>query len=192
MSAGTKGRFDLLPGIAANEVLLARWQSAAANWVVALPARDASQRLLLDAFELYLDRCDGGARLIVLAHAVPGAATGAFQSLVAQRSWTAHVECLVDPDDADVKSALLSADALLLADMHEDLERGAAELGTPIVASSTEGFAADAGLAWDAADASVLAASVEYLRADAGLRAHLRERAFAWIAGNRIANVGTA
>jgi hypothetical protein len=189
---GATGRFDHLAGIAANEALLARWQSSAANWVVALPARDAAQRLLLDAFELYLDRCDGGARLIVLAHAGHDAAPGTFQSMVAQRGCAAHVECFVDPDDADTKSALLSADALLLAEAQGDLVRGAAVLGTPVVTGFTEGFAADAGLAWDAADASVLAASVAYLRADAGLRAFLRERAFAWIARGGAASAGTA
>jgi hypothetical protein len=192
MSAGAHGRFDHLPRIAANEALLARWQSAAANWVAALPAQDVTQRLLLDAFELYLDRCDGGARLIVLAHAVPDAASNAFQSRVAQRGCAAHIECFVDPDDADTKSALLSADALLLADAHEDLVRGAAALGTPVVTGFTEGFATEAGLAWDSPDASVLAASVECLRADAGLRAHLRERAFAWIARNGLLSVRTA
>lgn len=182
MTSGAIGRFDHLAGIAANEALLARWQSATANWVVALPAGDAPQRLLLDAFELYLDRCDGGARLIVLAHDRPGDAPGVFRSMLAERGCADHVECFVDPDDSDTKSALLSADALLLAEAHDDLVRAAAMLGTPVVTTATEGFAADAGLAWEVPDASLLAASVERLRADALLRACLRERAFAWMA----------
>lgn len=192
MTAVAAGRFDHLAGIAGNEALLARWQSDTANWAVALPARDAPQRLLLDAFALYLDRCDGGARLIVLAHDVPADALQAFRSLLARCDHAAHVECLVEPGDADTKSTLLSADALLLADAHGDLVRAAAMLGTPVVTICAEGFATEAGLAWEAPDASLLAASVERLRADAGLRAILRERAFAWISNGGTTARGAA
>lgn len=174
------GRLDHLAGIAANEVLLARWQSAAANWVTALPEGVAQQRLLLDAFDLFLDRCDGGARLIVLARHVPPASVEAFRGALAARAFAAHVECLVDADDADTKSALLSADALLLAAAQDDLVRAAAMLGTPVVTVAADPIAAAAGLGWEAQDPRLLAATVERLRDDDAVRACLRERGFAW------------
>jgi glycosyltransferase involved in cell wall biosynthesis len=173
---------DHLAGIAANEALLARWQSAAANWVAALPDGIAQQRLLLEAFELFLDRCDGGARLIVLARGVPAAASAAFRDALPACAFAAHVECLVDADDADTKSALLSADALLLAAAQDELVRAAAMLGTPVVTVAADACAAAAGLAWDAQDPGLLAATVERLREDPAARAWLRERGFAWSA----------
>lgn len=181
MSPRVPGRFDHLAGVAANEGLLARWQSAAANWVAALPEGIAQRRLLLEAFELFLDRCDGSARLIVLARDVPVSTVEAFRD--AARAFDAHVECLVDADDADTKSALLSADALLLAAAQDDLVRAAAVLGTPIVTVAADAAATAAGLAWDAQDPRLLAATVERLREDPAVRARLRERGFAWSTG---------
>ena len=52
MTSRMPRRLDHLAGIAANEALLARWQSAAANWVVALPEEPRRQRLLPEAFDL--------------------------------------------------------------------------------------------------------------------------------------------
>lgn len=174
------GRLDHLVAIAANEALLVRWQSAGANWVAALPGEPARQRLLLEAFELYLDRCDGGARLIVLARDVAPATLDAFHDALAGCGFAAHVECLVDVDDADTKSALLSADALLLVAAHDELVRAASLLGTPVVALAADTAAEAAGLAWNAPDPRLLAASVVRLREDAALRARLRGRGFAW------------
>lgn len=176
------GRLDHLAGIAANEALLVRWQSVGANWVAALPGDPAQQRLLLEAFELYLDRCDGGARLIVLARDVPLAGLDAFHDALAGGGFAAHVECLVDADDADTKSALLSADALLLVAAHDELVRAASLLGTPVVTLAADPAAQAAGLAWNAPDPRLLAATVARLREDAELRVHLRGRGFAWSA----------
>ena len=125
------GPLDHLAAIAANEALLVRWQSVGANWVAALPGEPAQQRLLLEAFELYVDRCDGGARLIVLARDAAVGALDAFHDTLAGCDVAAHVECLVDANDADTKSALLTADALLLVAAHDDLVRAASMLGTP-------------------------------------------------------------
>jgi glycosyltransferase involved in cell wall biosynthesis len=183
MTSRMPGRLDHLAGIAANEALLARWQSAAANWVAALPDEPPQQRFLLEAFELFLDRCDGGARLIVLARDVDAAGLDAFDEAVAACAFAAHVECLVDADDAAIKAALLSADALLLAAAHGDLVRAAATLGTPVVTIAADAAAIAAGLAWDTPDPRLLAATVEYLRAEPVLRTCLRERAFAWVVG---------
>jgi len=178
MTPRSPGTLDHLEGIAANEALLARWQSAGANWVVALPGAPAQQRVLLEAFELYLDRCEGDARLIVLARDAGAASVGAFRDALERRGLAAHAECLVDADDADTKSALLSGDALLLADAHDDLVRAAAMLGTPVVTLAGDAVADAAGLAWDAADPRLLAATVERLREDAVLRMQLRARGF--------------
>lgn len=174
------GRLDHLAAIAANEALLVRWQSPGANWVAALPGEPALQRLLLEAFELYLDRCDGAARLIVLARDVAPAALDAFHHALAGCGFAAHVECPVDANDADTKSALLVADALLLLAAHDDLVRAASVLGTPVVTLAADAAAAAAGLAWNAPDPRLLAATVVRLREDAALRVQLRGRGFAW------------
>jgi hypothetical protein len=194
MMAGLRGVEDLARHIVTSSHPARPDQVAAAlRWPIlpgylTKPARAETER---DG-ELFLDRCDGGARLIVLARDVDAAGLDAFDEAVAACAFAAHVECLVDADDAAIKAALLSADALLLAAAHGDLVRAAAMLGTPVVTICAEGFATGAGLAWEAPDASLLAASVERLRADAGLRAILRERAFAWISNGGTTARGAA
>ena len=119
----------------------------------------------------------------MLARGVAAAGLDAFHEALRSCPFAAHIECLVDADDAAIKSALLSADALLLAAAHDDLVRAAATLGTPVVTTADDAAAVAAGLGWDTPDPRLLAATVESLRADAVLRTCLRDRAFAWVAG---------
>jgi len=168
-----------IEGIAADENLLRRWQSASTIWLASLPGA-AAARQLHEAFALYLDRCDGAARLIVLADAPP-ADIALLRAAVAKARIDAHVELLVAQPPATVKAALLSADALL-ASTGDPLVEAAMAVGTPIVAfGASGGF--EAALSWSDDDPALLAASVEHLRGDAGLRAQLRSRGFARVGG---------
>lgn len=165
-----------IASVSADEAALRRWQSASANWLAALTGAAVTQ-LLCEAFVLYLDRCDGAARLIVLANGSP-AQMDAFRAAVAAAGIAAHVELCVTPTPACVKAALLSADALL-ADDHGELTVAAMVVGTPIIALGADAAGGDAALYWDDADPALLAASVEHLRDNAALRVHLRARGFA-------------
>ena len=97
-------------------------------------------------------------------------------------------EAIVSVSDASpgaLRAAYESADAFVMLSAHEGFCVPLIEamaLGAPIVAygSSAIGWTlGDAGIAWDSADAHLVAASVARLRDDAELRATLRERGIA-------------
>jgi glycosyltransferase involved in cell wall biosynthesis len=97
-------------------------------------------------------------------------------------------EAIVSVSDASpgaLRAAYESADAFVMLSAHEGFCVPLIEamaLGAPIVAygSSAIGWTlGDAGIAWDSADAHLVAASIARLRDDAELRATLRERGIA-------------
>jgi glycosyltransferase involved in cell wall biosynthesis len=167
-----------LADVPANTALLQRWQSASANWLTPVPDTQHVLHLLLQAFTTYLDRCDGGARLIMIDDGAAAPAIAALRVAIADSGCTPHIELLVDANDACIKAALLSADALLLFDANRPLARDAMVLGTPIVGVGAPTAVAEAALLWQDANADLLAASLERLRSDAALRALLRARGF--------------
>jgi glycosyltransferase involved in cell wall biosynthesis len=168
-----------LAGTPADTALLQRWQSASANWLAPVPDTQDVQRLLLQAFAVYLDRCDGGARLIVIDDGAAAPTIAALRNAIADGGCAAHIELLVDAGDACTKAALLSADALLSSGASLALLHEAMALGTPVVHVGGGPPEAGTALLWREPDAALLAASLERLRNDAALRALLRADGFA-------------
>jgi len=138
---------------------------ASANW---LAFAQSDMVAVLNAFVLYLDRCEADARLLVVGDVLDDHQLGA------------HVKHIDATDIAAVKAAYLCADALIaIGSVDREAIFGALALGVPIVAADIESMAEDAALSWNARDASLIAASVERLRNDASLRATLRANGFA-------------
>ncbi len=172
---------DGLATIAANLALLARWQARAACWLVAGDLHTGLPHDVLEAFELYLARCEADARMIVLAtgaHEPPQALADALQACAASAQIELHAA-----QPAVLKAALLAADALILSDAASDpaATLAALELGVPVIGSAAAATAALTGAAallWAGATPALLAASMERVRQDARLRGILRERGF--------------
>ena len=143
---------------------------ASANWLAfARPDLQAT----IDAFALYLDRCEADARLLLVGDAN-----------VELNGLNAHLKRIAATDIAAVKAAYLCADALVaIGGIDREAVVGALALGTPIVAAATDiqALARNAALDWNDRDAALICASVERLRNDATLRAALRANGFAQI-----------
>ena len=165
--------------------------TAAATWLaVGRLAPNKSHLALFDAFALYLDRCDADARLLVIGarDARLERYNDALQAHIGKLQLSSRVQFLQDVDDGVLKAAYLCADALVSLSEHEGFCVPLIEamaLGVPVVALDAGAQAwtlGGAGLLWPGVEPSVVAASVERLRADATLRSDLRERGFARVA----------
>jgi glycosyltransferase involved in cell wall biosynthesis len=178
-------RLDRLLETPAELALLDRWTDGSANWLaVGRIAPNKGHLDLLDAFALFLDRCTSEARLLLVGSEDPRLAR--YAEAVRERSRAldleARVEWLPDVGEAALKAAYLCADALVSLSAHEGFCVPLVEamaLGVPVVArdAGAQGATLDgAGLAWDCADAALVAASVEHLRAEPALRNLLRHR----------------
>lgn len=145
---------------------------------------------LFDAFALYLDRCESGARLLVVGSedARLERYNAALRERVQALCLEPHIHWLRDVDEGLLKAAYLGADALVSLSRHEGFCVPLVEamaLGVPVVALDAGAQAwtlGGAGLIWDSAEPALVAASVERLRADAVLRSELRERGFTRVA----------
>jgi len=162
-----------------------------ANWLaVGRLAPNKGHLDLLDAFAVYLDRCEADARLLVVGAEDPRLVryNEAIRDKVRALRLDRHVRFLHGVDDSILKAAYLVADALISLSRHEGFCVPLAEamaLGTPVVAldrGAQVWTIGGAGLVWNDVDPAVVAASVERLRADPRLRATLRERGFDRIA----------
>lgn len=184
-------RLDRLIATPADLGLLDALCNGGSNWLaVGRLAPNKGHLALLDAFAMYLDRCDAGARLILVGS--EDARLSSYNAAIRERiralHLDAHVMFLHGVDDGVLKAAYLCADALLSLSGHEGFCVPLAEamaLGVPVVALAHGAQAwtlGGAGLVWDEADSALIAASVERLRRDPQLRAELRERGFARVA----------
>lgn len=185
-------RLDRLLATPADLGLLDTLRTPATNWLaVGRLAPNKGHLTLFDAFAAYLDRCDAHARLIVVGSEDPRLASynAALRERIDALGLDPHVLFLHGVDDAVLKGAYLCADALVSLSGHEGFCVPLAEalaLGVPVVALARGAQAwtlGDAGLLWDEAEPALIAASVERLHQDAALRAELRERGFARVAG---------
>ena len=139
---------------------------------------------LLDAFALYLDRCDAHARLLVVGGEDPRLEryNAAIRERVSAHGLGAHVRFLHGVRDDQLKAAYLRADAFVSLSAHEGFCVPLVEamaLGVPVVARAAAAqpwTLGGAGLLWDEPEPALVAASVERLRGDAELRHALRER----------------
>lgn len=183
-------RLDRLIATPADLVLLDRATPAATWLAVGRLAPNKAHLALLDAFALYLDRCEADARLLVVGSrdARLEAYNEALQQRVATLRLSEHVQFLHDVGEDVLKAAYLRADALVSLSGHEGFCVPLIEamaLGVPVVARDAGAQAwtlGGAGLLWPDTDPAVVAASVERLRADARLRSSVRERGFARVA----------
>jgi glycosyltransferase involved in cell wall biosynthesis len=178
-------RLDRLLETPAELPLLDRWSDGAANWLAVGRIAPNKRHLdLLDAFACFLDRCTSEARLLLVGS--EDARLARYADAVRERSRAlgleARVEWLPDAGEGALKAAYLSADALVSLSAHEGFCVPLVEamaLGVPVVACAAGAQRAtlgNAGLCWDTGEAALVAASVEHLRADAGLRDLLRHR----------------
>jgi glycosyltransferase involved in cell wall biosynthesis len=184
-------RLDRLIATPADLGLLDTMRDGASQWLtVGRLAPNKGHLALLDAFALYVDRCDANARLLVVGSEDARLASynAALRDKLAALRLQAHVQFLHGVDDGALKAAYLGADALISLSAHEGFCVPLAEamaLGVPVVALACAAQAwtiGGAGLVWDSADPALIAASVERLRQDAVLRDCLRERGFARVA----------
>lgn len=184
-------RLDRLLATPADLALLDR-ASAAATWLaVGRLAPNKAHLALFDAFATYLDRCEGDARLLVVGARDPrlDAYNDALQARVEALRLAEHVQFLQDVGEDVLKAAYLRADALVSLSEHEGFCVPLIEamaLGVPVIARDAGAQAwtlGGSGLLWPDIDPTVIAASVERLRADPALRNTLRERGFARVAG---------
>lgn len=184
-------RLDRLIATPANLDLLDALSVTSSNWLaVGRLAPNKGHLALLDAFAMYLDRCEADARLILLGS--EDARLDRYNAAIRERiralRLEAHVMFLQGVDDGHLKAAYLCADALLSLSEHEGFCVPLAEamaLGVPVIALAHGAQAwtvGDAGLIWKEADPALIAASMERLRQDPQLRFRLRERGFARIA----------
>ncbi len=175
---GDVGDLATLP---ADSLLLQQWQSPATIWLAADGLVAAAAGILLDAFAVYLDRCDGAARLILLGRADHVESTSALDELTRDMHLAAQVARVDASDPATLKAALLSADALIDLSAEAAWVRAAIALGTPVVGSrraSNLEILGEAALLWDDPAPELVAASVLRLRTDPWLRARVREEGF--------------
>ena len=184
-------RLDRLIATPADLDLLDALDDGAAAWLaVGRLAPNKGHLILFDAFAMYLDRCDPTARLVIIGSedARLERYNAAIQDRIHTLDLAAHVRFLRGVDDAALKAAYLSADALISLSGHEGFCVPLVEamaLGVPVIALDAGAQAwtlGGAGLLWECADVALIAASVERLRADAELRDRLRERGMARVA----------
>lgn len=184
-------RLDRLIAMPADLALLDALNDGSANWLtVARLAPNKGHLYLLDAFAMYLDRCQGEARLIVIGSedARLESYNAALREKVQALHLDAHLQFLHGADDAALKSAYLCADTLVSLSAHEGFCVPLVEamaLGVPVVALDAGAQAwtlGGAGLHWDSTEPALIAASIERIRQDAGLRDAMRERGYARVA----------
>ena len=184
-------RLDRLIATPADIGWLDALGDGAANWLaVGRLAPNKGHLALFDAFAMYLDRCDPTARLLVVGSEDPRLQryNTAIHERVRTLDLTAHVRFLGSVDEAVLKAAYLGADALVSLSGHEGFCVPLVEamaLGVPVIALDAGAQAwtlGGAGLLWESTDPSLIAASVERLRADGPLRQSLRERGIARVA----------
>lgn len=160
---------------------LDRWRGPASIWLTATTSVAEDTQAVLDAFLLYCERVDEGARMLAVSGMEPSGAGAEYLLEAAARAGLgAQVEIV--GDEAARKAAFLSADALVLFADDARAELDALAIGTPIVLGGPLDeriCTADACLAWIDPTAALVAASVATLRVDPGLRELLRERGFA-------------
>jgi glycosyltransferase involved in cell wall biosynthesis len=178
-------RLDALLDTPADLALLERWRDGAANWLaVGRIAPNKGHLELLDAFALFLDRCTAEARLLLVGSVDARLAryAAALRERIDALAIGPRVEWLQDAGEGALKAAYLSADALVSLSGHEGFCVPLVEamaLGVPVVARDAGAQGAtlgDAGLAWETPEPALVAASVQRLREDAGLRSLLRRR----------------
>jgi glycosyltransferase involved in cell wall biosynthesis len=184
-------RLDRLVERPADMALLDALAHDGTTWLaVGRLAPNKAHLALLDAFTIYLDRCDAHARLLVVGGEDPRLEryNAAIRERVSASNLAAHVRFMHDVRDDQLKAAYLRADAFVSLSAHEGFCVPLVEamaLGVPVVARAAGAqpwTLGGAGLAWDDADPALIAASVERLRADGMLRRALRERGFRRVA----------
>jgi glycosyltransferase involved in cell wall biosynthesis len=157
--------------------------SESANWLLVerAPASIDIDRAL-DAFTMYLDRCEADARLLIVC--APASDHSRLEACVVERALSAHVKMFDGGDTSAVKAAYLCADALLCLEEADGFHASVIEalaVGTPIVAAAADETTAlldDAGLFWQRLEAALMCAAIERLRKDRALRALVRANGF--------------
>ena len=111
---------------------LDRWHGPASIWLTATTSAAEDTHAVLDAFLLYCERVDEGARMLAVSGMEPSGAGAEYLLEAAARAGLgAQVEIV--GDEAARKAAFLSADALVLFADDARAELDALAIGTPIV-----------------------------------------------------------